>query len=322
MELRHLRGFAAVAEHGTYADAAKSQHITQPAIWRQVKELERELGLSLFERHGRRVRPTTDGVQLLKQVTTVLATVERMASVAADLRSARAGVVAIACASPPLQRFLAMRIGQFRRAHPGVSVIVREYGGGSTPGRGIREDLLDGVVDLAAIVGMPDGSETQGFPIYDVRLVVAVPDEHPWRDEQAVEIAELLGQPLILTLPGGYSRTAIETACRRAGFEPLVPLTLASPVSQVALGQAGVGLPVAFDDSVGGDEARPWPMLVENGRAIGDRISLVWRAGAPLSPSVRAFVEICRDTSGKTVRAPSRRPRAERPAGRVTPARA
>jgi DNA-binding transcriptional LysR family regulator len=306
MDLRQLRSFAAVAQAGTYAAAAEVQSMSQPAVWRQVRELELELGLALFERYGRRVRPTGDGRRLLEQAEVVLATVERFAATASDLRSVRAGVVAIACASPHLQRFLAAGIGEFRRAHPEVAFVIREYGGIASPGRGLREDLLDGVVDVATLVGSSDDPEVDGFDVYAVRLVLAVPDDHPWRHEPTIEVAKLSDQPLILSPVGAFSREAIEGACRRAGFEPEVAFALASPTSQIAIGLAGLGLPVAVDDMVEGTDHRPWPVITERGRPIGDTVRLVWRAGAKLSPSVQAFVDVIRSGLRPAPRAPSR----------------
>ena len=291
MDLRQLRSFASVADTGTYAAAAAAQSMSQPAVWRQVRDLEQEVGLSLFERYGRRVRPTGDGIRLLEQARVILANVDRFMSTASDLRSVRAGVVALACASPHLQRFLAEIIGTYRRAYPEVAFVIREYGGTAAPGRGIREDLLDGVVDIATLVGPADDPEIEGFAVYSVRLVLAVPDDHPLRHVGEVEIASLVGQPLITSPPGAFSRETLERACRRAGFEPTVAFALASPTSQVALGRAGLGLPVAVDDMVVAPDGHPWPTVTEGGTPLGDTVRLVWRREAMLSHSVRAFVD-------------------------------
>lgn len=296
MELRQIRYFTAVAREGTYAAAAAALSIAQPALWRQVRDLERELGVKLFERAGRRVRLTIDGRSILDQAASAIATVDRLEATAADLRSSRAGVVAIACASPHLRQFLAPVIGAFRRSHPGVAFEIREYGGGSTPGRGIPEDLLGGLVDLATGVAPVDDPRFEGFPIYDVNLVVAVPDDHPWRDVTAVEVAQLRDCSLVCSQAGAYSRGALEAACRRAGFEPLVAFDSASPVTVLALGAAGLGLAVTIDDAVAQPSGRPWPRLVENDRAVGDTVRLGWRAGATLSPTVGAFVELARES--------------------------
>src|SRR5690242_19312935 len=73
MELRQLEYFVEVARKGTYLAASASLSVAQPALWRQVKELERELGVPLFERVGRRVRLTRNGEALADQAATVLA---------------------------------------------------------------------------------------------------------------------------------------------------------------------------------------------------------------------------------------------------------
>jgi DNA-binding transcriptional LysR family regulator len=205
----------------------------------------------------------------------------------------RAGVVGIACASPHLQHFLAPCIGAFHEAHPGVSVKVREYGGTSTPGRGIREDLIDRVVDLATLVEHAGDHAVDGFPIYEVRLVVAVADEHPWRDRGSVEVAELRGQPLIVGPVTAFSREALESATRVVGFEPTIAFVLGSPASQLALARAGEGLSITVDDGVQAGSERPWPQLIQDGRPLGNTVQLAWRAGATLTPAARSFVEVC-----------------------------
>ncbi|HET7471666.1 MAG TPA: LysR family transcriptional regulator [Candidatus Limnocylindrales bacterium] len=296
MELRQLRYFAAVAEHGTYAAAASRLSIAQPALWRQVRDLERELGVPLFERVGRRVRLTRDGETLLAGAGAALAAVDRVQVAAADLRSARAGTIAISCASPHLRRFLAQVIGAFRRTHPHVAFELTEYGGGPTPGRSIAGDLLGGLVDLAT--GIPrNDPRFEGFPAYTVRLVAAVPDDHPWRDRSSVEVAELEGVPLVASRAGAYSRRTLEDACRRAGFEPRVAFDSASPSSVLALGKAGLGIPITIDDAVDQPAGRPWPGIVESGRPIVDTVGLYWRAGAVLSPTARAFVDVARSAA-------------------------
>jgi DNA-binding transcriptional LysR family regulator len=294
MELRQLRYFIAVARHGTYVAAAASLSVAQPALWRQVRDLERELGVNLFERVGRRVRLTIDGQTVLEQTADALATMDRLEATAADLRSARAGIVAIACAGPHLRRFLAPVIGAFRRTHPAVVIRIREYGGGPGPGRGIREDLVGGIVDIAT--GVPPGDETsfEGFPVYQVRLIAAVPNDHPLRGAASVDIERLRDQPLVLSQAGSYSRGALEAACGRAGFEPLVAFDSASPTSIMALGAAGLGLPIFVDDAVPSPAGGPWPVITEGGRPIGAPVRLLWRAEAALSPAVRAFIAVAR----------------------------
>jgi DNA-binding transcriptional LysR family regulator len=132
------------------------------------------------------------------------------------------------------------------------------------------------------------------LPIYEVRLVLAVPDDHPWRADPAVEVIRLRDRPLVASQRGAFSRRALDAACRRAGFEPLVAFDSASPNSVVALGAAGLGIPITIDDALPTPYRRPWPLLVENGEPVGDIVKLTWRAGASLTPTVQAFVDLAR----------------------------
>src|SRR5207253_2714951 len=106
MELRQLRYFAAVARAGTYAAASQRLHVAQPGVWKQVRSLERELDVVLFERVGRRVQLTTSGAALLVQAEAALAGVSRVGDLAADLRAGVTGTVTVGCVSAHVVGFL------------------------------------------------------------------------------------------------------------------------------------------------------------------------------------------------------------------------
>jgi DNA-binding transcriptional LysR family regulator len=275
--------------------------VAQPALWRQVKDLERELGTPLFERVGRRVRLTRDGQEIVDKAGGVLSAADDLRGTAEDLRTGRAGVVSIACAAPHLREFLAPVIAALRRAHPGVEVRVREYGGGGPgPGPGMQADLLNGTVDVATGVG-PGSAGLETFPIYDVRLLVGVPDDHPSRDELLIDVARLRNQALVLAQEGSFSRGIVIAACARAGFEPTIGFDSPNPLSILALGEAGLGFPVLLDGAAPTPVDRPWPALAEKGRAITNTMRLGWRAGSTPSTAVSAFIELARAEAARRV---------------------
>lgn len=292
-----------VAETGTYLAASKVLALAQPALWRRVKDLERELGTILFERTGRRVRLTAAGRRLVIEADRILAACTRLERTAEDLRSARLGTVSIACAAPHLRMFLAGAIAQLRRERPGIGIEIREYGGGSPPGEGTVEDLVAGRVDLASGVAPREGGRFDGFQIYKVRLMVALPDRHPWRRRRLIDVGSLQGKPLICAQSSSYSRRAIVAACARAGFVPEIAFDSHSPLSLVALGSAHLGIPIFADDALPHPPGNPWPSLAEHGRPITDVVSLVWRADLPLPPAAARFVEVARKLASKRGRA-------------------
>jgi len=294
MELRQLEYFVEVARKGTYLAASASLSVAQPALWRQVKELERELGVPLFERVGRRVRLTRNGEALADRAATVLAASGRVRDSAAGLREGTSGIIAVSCAAPHLREFLAPVIAAMRRAHPDVRIDVTEYGGGPAPaGRGIKSDLVEGLADLATGLGAAD-PRLETVPMYEVGLMLVVPDAHPWRDELLIDVGRLRGEALVAAQRGSYSRGALERACARAGFDPLIGFDSPNPLSILALGQAGLGLPVLVEDAVPRPADRPWPRIGEHGRPIAETLRLAWRAGAPLSAAVSAFIDIAK----------------------------
>ncbi len=178
MDLRQLAYFEAVADHGTYTAAADHLHVAQPALWKLVHELERELGIALFERIGRRVRITPDGAALLERIRPVLAGADRVsrprkrsarrADRAHPHRVLRAPHRCISCAGD----------GDVPRRNPDVAVELRDYASTTTPASAASNPLVEslraGEVDV--ILSAPfDDEACTGFPVYEVRVMIASP---------------------------------------------------------------------------------------------------------------------------------------------------
>src|SRR5512138_1337890 len=134
MELRHLRYFVAVAETGAFARAAARLHITQPALWRQVHDLEAELGVRLFERAGRRVRVTSAGEGLLLRSRELLAGAEQLAEHAQAMRGGEVGSLSIGASPQLIQNLLAPFLTRYLKSRPGVDLHLVEEGGANTLG--------------------------------------------------------------------------------------------------------------------------------------------------------------------------------------------
>jgi len=285
MELRQLRYFVEVARVGTYLGAAERLHVAQPALWKQVKALERELGVLLFERMGRRVRLTRAGALVLEEADRALGQCDHLRSLAGDLREGRIGVVTVACTYPHVQRVLARAVGILRRSSPGIRVQLVE--------RSVLDpmrELAGGSVDAVAAARHPS---TGGFKLYDVRIIAALPDHHPWRVRSRIAVRQLRDEPLVVFPPGFLSRTRLEEACRAAGFEPRIEAESTGPGALVALGKEGVGIPILADDTLPAP-ARPWPVLVGPNGPLREEVWLSWREPSGPSPALDAFLDAVR----------------------------
>src|SRR4051812_13504293 len=126
MDLRRLRYFAALAEHGHFTRAAESLHVAQPALSQQIRRLEEELGLPLVHRTTRRVALTEAGELLAARARRILAEVDAASAEMADLAGVRAGRVVVG-AMQSLGAFdLSALLAAFHERHPGVELTVRE----------------------------------------------------------------------------------------------------------------------------------------------------------------------------------------------------
>jgi DNA-binding transcriptional LysR family regulator len=296
MELRQFTYFVAVATFGSYHAAAESLHVAQPGLWQQIHGLQRELGIALFERAGRGVQLTHAGAMLLESARRVLAEESRLRAVAEDLRSGRTGVVAVACYTPHLERFLAPVLGRFERAHPEVRVEIHEFAanrGGVDAIAGSMAELMDSKVDIALGPRHPTGVE--GFKVDESRVVALVAHDHPWAQCTRITIAELRDQPLLLmSSRESFSRSAIERACHGAGFEPTVKLASASSLALARLAEQGIGVALIPDSLVPLDFKGTLLHFAGAGDLMRREVWFCWREGSLTSPGVIAFVNEAR----------------------------
>jgi LysR family transcriptional regulator, benzoate and cis,cis-muconate-responsive activator of ben and cat genes len=237
MELRHLRYFVAVAEALNFTRAAARLHLTQPALSRQIRDLEQELGCTLLRRGANaRTELTPEGRQLLEGARQLLADAERLKQRAreggARLRVGHYGVLWLDYFSPTLRRFA--------KRHPQVRLEPVEL----TP-RELVGALRRGEVDLA-LVGLADDALRREFHAQRVAAysaLLALAATHPLAKRRKLKLAELRGAEWVTwderEFPG--RRQSLVEACRAAGFRPRIVLetdSMASLFVHVATSEA------------------------------------------------------------------------------------
>ncbi|MBI2169618.1 MAG: LysR family transcriptional regulator [Actinobacteria bacterium] len=300
MELRQLEYFSAVAREGTYTAAARRLHIAQPAMWKQVHELERELGVALFERVGRRVRITAAGLLLLDRADQLLGGAGRIRTLAHELRLGQTGRVRVGCFAPHIVVFLAPVIAAFRESHPKIAIEISEYGlegsGAVDPSTSLVGFLRAGATDVITSPPVEDATDLDGFAAYQV-TVVAVPPlrdaKEPTARRSRVAVTALRDVPLVVSPPGYFSRQRLEAACRVAGFEPRIEVESSSPAALLALADHGVGTAIVANDAI---PTRPVRTLTFEGRAMTETVWL-YRESRRRDPAVEAFFAAARSAA-------------------------
>ncbi|NDL57071.1 LysR family transcriptional regulator [Phytoactinopolyspora mesophila] len=220
MELRQLRYFVTVAEHLHFGRAAQQLHIVQPAVSQQVRRLERELGVTLFDRSPRQVRLTRAGERLLPEAHAVLAAADRTAAVAAGLTAAQQGTLRIGT-SPGLSSRLAGGLDVLANQCPDIDVQLD-----SRPVGQQLESVRNGDLDVAFLRGMPgklaEDSTINAVPLLEEPVRIALTATHQLATRRRLRLQELAELPL--RLPSQKCDPLLHAfvldACRRAGFEP------------------------------------------------------------------------------------------------------
>src|SRR5580700_9862993 len=195
MQLQQLAYVVAVAEEQHFTQAAGRLHLAQPSLSRQIRLLERELGVLLFNRGPGQglVTLTAEGEALLPFIRRVLADVEATSAEARALTGMVRGRLSIGATPSLITRVLAPALVQFNASHPGIELLVVEAGS-----RQLVRQLASGEVDLALVVLPINDPLVATTPLFDDPLVLAVAPGHPLAARPTVGMSDLHGLALVM----------------------------------------------------------------------------------------------------------------------------
>ncbi|MFE0652706.1 LysR family transcriptional regulator [Streptomyces sp. NPDC059534] len=218
MELRQLRYFVAVADEGGFGRAAERLGIVQSAVSQQIRRLERELGVTLFERSTRRVRLSGAGERLLPEARGVLAAADRARRVAADIASGAEGLLRLGTVQGPGDRIFRL-LDELAATAPRLHVRLRRL-----PLADRLAAVRAGELDAALVRAVPAAPDLELFPVWTDPLYAALPAGHPLAAEPRPDLARLARLPLRLAPREDNPpfHDLITDALRAAGAEPLL----------------------------------------------------------------------------------------------------
>jgi DNA-binding transcriptional LysR family regulator len=246
MEFRQIEAFREVIRHGSATLAARALGITQPAVSRLVRDLERATGLLLFER-GRRhgLRPTADGLLLFEEVERSYAGLARLREAARDIRERRTGRLRVIAMPAYAEGSVARLLGGFLRAHPGITAEL-EVGGKLEAVRQVAAGQADLGVATAPLDEATGPATMVRTETLDARVVVCVaPYDHPLASAAGVEPSDIAGQAFVALSRTNPLRAQIDAALAAYGAPPPIPVAEARTqraVYQLVAAGAGIGL--------------------------------------------------------------------------------
>ena len=288
MELRHLRYFVTLAEELHFGRAAEKLHISQPPLSMQIRALEGELGVMLFNRTQRHVALTQAGHALLQEARQILARVEQTVLITRRAGRGEIGELAVGFISVADYNVLPVVLREFRRKFPLVNLTLRE----ATTDAQIR-DLITGRLDVGFLLPPVTEAALESVSILREPLIAALPEKHPLAKKAGkLALEKLKDEPFILfprtNAPGLYDD--VVSCCKAAGFSPRVEQEAIQMQTIISLVSAELGVALI-------------PASLTNLRRTGviykplkqqtplTEIHLAWRRGDEL-PALRVFVDL------------------------------
>lgn len=290
MELRALEHFVAVVDEGGFTRAAEKLRVAQPGVSAQIRNLERELGQALFERHARGATLTEAGGAALPHARAALAAAAAVSDSVAALTGLLRGTLRVGMLLSSSGMQMPGLLREFRDLAPDVELRVTEDDAANLLAA-VREGVLDVAWTATADHELDD---LAGVTVAHEPLAALVAPEHRWVRRRTVTLAELCTEPLLSVPAGGGLRTVLDEACTAHGLTPRIDLEANSPVLLAALAAQGLGValvPASFAAGVGDVHAlrivRP---------TLRGRVQVVWRRENP-SPATRAFTRLVMRTT-------------------------
>lgn len=290
METRVLRYFLAVAQEGSVTRAARALHLTQPTLSRQIRELEEELGQTLFSRGGRELSLTREGLLLRQRAEEIVGLAEITEKEFRSLgEKTVSGDLSLGCGESKALSFVTDALKVLQDEHP---LIIPHFFSGN--GEIVMDRLDKGLLDFAVLMGAENTERYYSFPLpnHDTWGLLMDKDD-PMAQKKAITAEDLLDIPLILSSQS-LSRDELSGWL---GF-PMSRLHIAATYTLLFNGslmvRSGLGYALCFDHIAPSGKDSPFAF-----RPLTSPLSLVWKKHQILSAPAEAFLAKIREAGEK-----------------------
>ncbi|TYP79548.1 LysR substrate-binding domain-containing protein [Paenibacillus methanolicus] len=285
MDLKQLLYFVTVAEAGSFTQAARKLHLTQPSLSKMVRLLEEELGVLLLDRSAKPLELTDAGAAMLKSARQVLQSVERMSGDLAEVMTLKKGKLHLGI--PPMigSTFLPPVIERFLALYPDIRLQVTERGG-----KRLEEDILQGELDFGMVIlPVKDEAKFCIMPCLHQDLLLVTDKQHAFANRQSVQIHELEDESFVMFREDFTLHHLIKEQCLLAGYEPRIVLESSQWdfMTEMIASRYGITLlPEGICRQL--DPNRFAAIAVEP--AIPWRLSMIWRKDRAMSFAAKEWI--------------------------------
>jgi LysR family cys regulon transcriptional activator len=281
-------------------EAAKALHTSQPGVSKAIIELEEELGVEIFSRHGKRLKRITEpGQYVLKSIEVIMREIGNLKRIGEQYSAQDSGTLSIAATHTQARYVLPEKVAALRAAYPKVNISLHQ----GSPDQ-VARMLIDEVAEIGiATESLTAYAELVTLPCYEWQHMVVLPTDHPLARKEELTLADIAKEPLITYHPSFTGRTKIDNAFKLAKLEPRIALeAIDSDVIKTYV-RLGLGIGIAAEMAVqdvledcannggkGGLVARP------AGQLFGQNIArIAFKRSAYLRNFVYSFAEFLSD---------------------------
>lgn len=283
--LRQLHIFEAVARRLSYTRAAEELHLTQPAVFAQVKQLEDNIGLPLIERIGKRLFLTDVGREVLATSREVRDAIDRLEMRLDNMHGLRKGKLRIAIVTTA-EYLISRLLGEFCTCYPGIEAALTV-----TNREMLLARLTESVDDLVVLGAPPEHLGVVATPIADNPLVVLARHDHPLAGRKKIPLKLIAEEPFLLREPGSGTRLATERLFSEKGLTPRIRMELGSneAIKQAIAGGLGISVLSSHTVALAGEQG-PLQVLDVQGFPLMRQWYVAHLAGKHLSAVAEAFL--------------------------------
>ncbi len=294
MNLHQFRFVQEAVRHNlNLTEAAKALHTSQPGVSKAIIELEDELGIEIFARHGKRIKRVTEpGTHVLRSIEIILREINNLKRIGEQYSAQDSGNLSIATTHTQARYVLPGPVSRLRQAYPKVAVSLHQ----GSPDQ-VARMLLDDVADIGvATESLAQYPELITLPCYEWQHVLVLPAGHPLLDKERIALEDLTQTPLITYHPSFTGRVRIDQAFAQRQLTPNVVLeAIDSDVIKTYV-RLGMGVGIVAEMAMQGDERTADLVARPAGQLFGQNVARVaFKRGAYLRQFVLRFAELLSD---------------------------
>ncbi len=290
MNLHQLRIFSTVARLASFSRAAEALHISQPSVSIQVADLERALGVELFEQLGKRIYLTDAGRVIEDYAHRILTLVDEAQDAVGEVTELHRGRLAVGASTTPGTYLLPKVLGRYEERFPKIAVTLE-----IAHTRRIQERLLRNELDVGIVgwLGSPQNFVVQ--PLLDDELVVLASPRHPLAAAAGMPVAALQDHRVILSERGTGTREAIDSALRGVEIELAPAMELGSIEAIKESVAEGLGITILSRLAVTAETAAGRLVIVPLTDLVLKRVfAIVYHRDKRISPAIQVFLDMLR----------------------------